>query len=84
MVGRQEQRILIEYDHPGDWSPEKECCWRLAFSNLHGSHLQSQVITRSINHIFVRSTIYLVAAFVITNVLQLDSSILVGYPLSLS
>lgn len=23
--------ILIENDRPGDWSPEKDCCWRVAF-----------------------------------------------------
>ena len=23
--------IMIEKDHLGDWSPEKDCCWRLTF-----------------------------------------------------
>ena len=23
--------ILNENDHMGDWSPEKDCCWRLMF-----------------------------------------------------
>ena len=22
---------MIENDHLGDWSPEKDCCWRLTF-----------------------------------------------------
>jgi len=31
MVSTQEQYTLIEKDHPGDRSPEKDCCWRLTF-----------------------------------------------------
>ena len=23
--------FVIEKDHLGDWSPEKDCCWRLMF-----------------------------------------------------
>ena len=35
---------LIEKDHLGDWSPEKDCCLCLTFHNLCRSYLQSQVI----------------------------------------
>ena len=27
MVWTEEQHTLIEKDHLGDWSPEKDCCW---------------------------------------------------------
>ena len=38
---------LIENDHLGDWSPEKDCCWRLTrLDNLSRSHLQSQVLLK--------------------------------------
>ena len=37
---------LIENDHLGDWSPEKDCCWKLTFqqpfNKLCRKHLQSQ------------------------------------------
>ena len=28
---REERSFLIEKDHLGDWSPEKDCCLRLMF-----------------------------------------------------
>ena len=31
MVRIQEKHTLIEKDHPGDWSPEEDGCWRLTF-----------------------------------------------------
>ena len=31
MVWTQEQHTLIKNDHLGDWSPEKDCGWRLTF-----------------------------------------------------
>ena len=38
------RHTLIEKDHLGNWSPEKDCCWRLTFRQpacACGSHLQS-------------------------------------------
>ena len=39
--------FLIENDHLGDWSPEKDCCWRMRFRQPMRK-LQSQVFTLKI------------------------------------
>ena len=47
---------LIENDHLGDWSPEKDCCWRLTFRQpvrkpcSESSDVQSQVIDFRLLH----------------------------------
>ena len=28
---RENKDTVIENDHLGDWSPERDCCWRLMF-----------------------------------------------------
>ena len=35
------RHTFIEKDHLGNWSPEKDCSWRLTFRQPVRSHLQS-------------------------------------------
>ena len=30
-TANKNRHTLIEKDHLGNWSPEKDCCWRLTF-----------------------------------------------------
>ena len=41
---------MIEKDHLGDWSPEKDCCWRLMIQHLNLKMTFALVVKTSITN----------------------------------